>query len=190
MTVKTASTGPRAAALDVPAPSSRTLESVYDHLEQISGSLVSKVITLNVNNGIQTLNCFQLTGTVEILRMYGFVTSQTTFTNCTAVFFELDDSTAQVDITSSGITLSGLANETFFVKDAAKASTLALADNVAGAITEGSTTKIFEQFFLTQKTGANTFIRLSYASTDTPIAATFTIFCDFIALGAGTLVAV
>lgn len=178
--------------LNTAAPASKTVESVYDHLELAIGSLVNKTITLNVNNNTQSLNCFQLTGTVEVLRLYGEITTTGTFTNCTNVFFELYDSTAFRDITKSGAgaVLSGMAVGTFIVKNAAKGTALVVANNATGIVTEGSTAKIFEQFFLTQKISANTYIRFTYTSSDAPIAATITVYCDYIAFGSGTLVVV
>ena len=176
--------------LDTAAPAIKTPESVFDHLEQTIGTTISKVITLNVSNGTQSLNCFQLTGTVEVLRLYGEITTTSTFTNCTNVFFEIYDSTATRDITKSGAgaVLSGMAVGTFIVKDAALGTALAVANNSTGMITEGSTAKIFEQFFLTQKTAADTYIRFTYTSSDAPVAATITVYCDYIGLGGGTLV--
>ena len=179
-------------ALNTAAPVVKIVESVYDHLEQATGTLASKTITLDVNNGTQSLNCFQLTGSIKALRLYAEITTASTFTNCTNVFFELYDSTSSVDITKSspGAVLSGLAVGTFMVKNAVASTALEVADNVAGAIVEDSTTKIFHQFFLTQKTAANTYIRFTYTSSDAPVAATITVYCDYVGLGSGTLVAV
>lgn len=188
----TGSIGAMVAALDTAAPSTKTPNSVFDHLEQSIGTPASKVITLSVNNNTQSLNCFQITGTVEVIRLYAEITTVTTLANCTNAFFELYDSTASVDITKSaaGAALSGMAVGTFMVKDAAVGTALAVANNVVGAVTEGSTTKIYNEFFATQKTAADTYIRFTYTSTDAPVAATITVHVEFIAVGDGTLVAV
>lgn len=188
----TGSTGAMVEALNTAAPSPITNESVYWHMEETSGSQVSKASTLSANNTTASNNLFQLTGTVEVVRLYAVVTDTSTLANCTNVHFDLWDSTAAVDITKSGpgSVLSGLAVGTFMVKDAVKTTAVAVADNVAGAITEGSTSKIFEEFFITQKTGANTYMRLTYATTDAPINAQITVYCDYIAVGSGTLTAV
>ncbi len=190
--MKTTLAGSVIQALNTEAPATITPESVYWHLEETTGSQVSKVVTLSVSGGTQSLNCFQLTGTVEVLRLYAEITSAATLVNCTNVFFELYDSAASVDITKSvaGAVLSGLAVGTFLVKDAAAGVVLAVADNADGAVTEGSSTKIFDQFFVTQKIGENTYVRLTYTSTDAPIAATIKVYCDYIRMGSGTLVVV
>jgi hypothetical protein len=188
---ETASTGPARQAFNTAHPSSQTINSPYWHLEEVAGSQVSKVITLNVNNGTQSLNVFQVTGTVEIVKLYAELTTAGTFTNCTDAFFELYDSTASVDITNSGpgVTMSGFTAGSFMVKNAVAGTALAASNNNVGAITEGSTVKIFDEFFITQKSGANTYVRFTYTSTDTPVDATITVYADYIAIGSGTLVA-
>jgi len=192
MTVHTSGQAAVTQGLNTTHPSAVTSDSAYWHLEQTVGNLVTKVSTLSASNTTASNNLFQVTGTVEITRLYAELTTATTFTNCTNVHFDLYDSAAAVDITKSGpgATLSALAVGTFMVKNAINTTALAIADNVAGVVTEGSVTKIFDQFFITQKTGANTYMRLTYTTTDAPIDAVITIYADYIPIGAGTLVAV
>lgn len=165
--------------------------SVHDYLLRTVGDSVSKVITLDANNTAASVNIFQLTGTCEVFRLFGVVTTATTMTNCTGVHFELYDSDAAVDLTRNDGVLSGLPVGTWFAKNAAAASTMAVNSAAAGALTEAATNKFFDQFVVTQKTGADTFIRLTYATTDEPIAATLTICAEYQAVCASsTLTAV
>lgn len=173
-------------------PTPTTADSPNWHLEQTTGNETSKASTLSANNTTASNNLFQVTGTVEITRLYAVVTDATTLANCTALSFDLYDSTAAVPVTDAapGATLSGMAVGTFMVKDATVGTVLKVSDNVAGVVTEGSSTKIFDQFFITQKTGANTYLRLTYTTTDAPINAEITVYADYIPVGSGTLVAV
>jgi len=179
-------------ALNTAAPTTKTLEGVYWHLEQTIGSLATKTITLSANNDTASENVFQITGNVDVVRLYAEVVDVTTLANCTNIHFDLYDSTAAVDITKSGpgSVLSGLAVGTFLVKDAIKTTAVAIADNATGVVSEASGNKPFTGFFVTQKTGANTYLRLTYTTTDAPINAQITVYCDYIALGSATLVAV
>jgi hypothetical protein len=86
---------------------------------------------------------------------------------------------------------------TLIAKNAAATVTMAIANNAAGALTEGaSLSKAFAPFFITQKTGANTYVRMTYTTTDSPIAGSMLIHARFrpeehtLAGAQGTLVAV
>lgn len=154
--------------------------SVHDYLERGTGKVLSNSITLNANNTSANVNVFQLTGSVEIMRIYGALTDTTTLTNCTGAYFDLYDSTAAVAITKNDGVLSGMAVGTFFLKNANTATTMAVADNSAGAVTEPATLgKAFYPFIVTQKTGANTYIRFNYTTTDAPANATATIYVEY-----------
>jgi hypothetical protein len=166
-------------------------DSVHDYLERASGEPLSKTITLNANNTTANVNVFQLTGSVEIFKIWGKIATKTTLANCTDVHFDLYDSTAAVALTKSttGV-LSAMAVGTIFVKNAPAATVITVADNVAGALTEPAANKAFYPFIVTQKTGANTYIRFNYTTTDAPANATATIYVEYRPMGVGTLVAV
>jgi len=162
-------------------------DSVHDYFHRISGTLKNKVITLTASAATQSLNCFQLTGSIEIFKLYGVITTATTLTNCTAAYFNLYDSTDVVALTKNDGVLSGMAVGTLFVKNASAGTTMAVANNVAGALTEPASNKSFYPFIITQKTVADTYIRFTYTTSDTPIAATLTIYCEYSPIGDGTL---
>jgi hypothetical protein len=172
-------------------PTTVTENSVNDYVHRGRGHIVSKEITLSVNNGTQSLNVFQLTGTCEVMRLYAFVTDATTFTNCTAAFFELDDGAAQVAITKNDGVLSGMAVGTYMAKNALNTVTMAIANNATGVVTEQAADKrAFQTFIITQKTGQNTYVRFTYTSTDTPVDAKITVYAEYQNAAGGTLVAV
>jgi hypothetical protein len=147
-----------------------------------------KVITLNVNNGTQHLNCFLVTNTVEVFKLCGFITTAGTLTNCTGAYFNMWDGTVRTAITKNDGVLSGLAVDSAFFKTAAAGTTMSVANNVAAVLTEPAADKnAFSSFIVTAKTGVATYIAFSYSSTDTPVDATFTICCEYRTLDSGLL---
>lgn len=166
--------------------------SLADILSNGGGFHADKTITLSANNTTASENMFQVTDTIEILAIFGLVIDATTLVNLTAGFLEVDDGTAQDDITASGVILSGLATGTFLVKNAVATSVLTLADNVAAVVTESVADKrAYSPFFVTQKAGGvDTFVRFTYTTTDAPINAQIEWHCIWRHVNGGTLLAV
>lgn len=125
--------------------------------------------TLSGSNTTVVTPLFRISGTVEVRALYAVVTT-VIGANHTAGFYRLNDQTAQVSITTSGATLSGLAVGTTIIKKGLAAAAITLLDNAAGRVSEPTTleTSIFTPFVVMKKTGANTDIEYSYATTDTP----------------------
>jgi hypothetical protein len=147
-------------------------DSNHDYWHQSVGESLSNEITLAASGGSESLNIAQLTGTVEIVSIHGFISDATTLANLTGGSLQLWDSTAAVQITKNDGVLSGMAVGTLLVKNAAATDTISIANNATGVVTEAATlSKAFEPFFITQKTGANTYIRWTYTTSDTPIDA-------------------
>lgn len=140
-------------------------------LQNINYGITStKSQTLVGNNATAVTPLFRITGTVEVRALYGVVTT-TIGANHTAAFYRLNDQTAQPAITlSTGVTLSALAVGTTIVKKGLAAAALTLLDNAAGRVSEPTTleTIYFSPFIVMKKTGANTDIEYSYATTDAP----------------------
>ena len=156
------------------------VNSVHLHLDRAAGHVISTDITLDENNGSANVNCFQVVGSVEVYRIYGTVKTATTFANCTAAYFDLYDSSNPFVITKNDGVLSGLGVGAFFTKEAIKTVTMTVIDNVAGSVTEPTTEKKqFTPFIVTQKTGADTFIRFNYTTSDAPIDAVLTIYVEY-----------
>jgi len=189
----TGSTGATVAAMNESID--ETLEqsdSVHDYLHRNSGHLTEKVITLSANNTTASENIFQITGCVEIFRLYGEVTDATTLANCTAASFDLYDSTSAVQISAATGVLSGVAVGSCIFKSGLAANVFEVADATNGALVEqtyeGSTP--FNGFMAVQKTGANTYIRFTYSTTDAPINAQITVRIEWRGLDGGELEAV
>ena len=162
-------------------------DSVHDYLERETGERITKTITLSANNTSQSLNCFQLTGTVRLLRLYGVLLTGT-YTNATAVSFNLYDSTSAVQLTKTDGALTGKPVGTVIGKNAANTVTMFVCDPTAGAVVEGTTGINFYASLITQKTASNTYVRLTYTTNMTPIAGTIQVWADFVSIGTGTLV--
>lgn len=173
--------------LNTAIPSSPTTNSINETLVRSGGILVTKSITLNVNNGTQQLGCFTLTGSVLVQRLWGALTDTTTLTNCTATYFDLYDSAAAVVLTKNDGVLSGLPVGTVFAKAGLAAATFAVSDNTNGAVSEPAAAGVyFSECCVTKKTGATTTIRLVYTSTDAPANATALISCIYAPVTAGS----
>jgi hypothetical protein len=148
------------------------VDSIHDYFHASVGEPVTTEITLAASGGAESINMFQLTGTVEVVSIHGFVSEATTLANLTGGSLQLWDSTAAIQITKNDGVLSGMGVGTLLVKNAVAANTIAIADNAVGALTEGaSLAKAFAPFFITQKLGADTYIRWTYTTSDTPIDA-------------------
>ncbi len=136
---------------------------------QVGGVVSRKSQTLSGNNTTVNTPIFRITGTVQVVALYGVVTT-VIGANHTGGLYRLNDQTAQVAITATGATLSGLAVGTTVVKKGLAAAALTLLDNAAGRVSEPTTleTFYFSPFVVIKKTGANTDIEYQYATTDTP----------------------
>lgn len=135
----------------------------------VGGVVSRKSQTLSGSNTTVNTPIFRITGTVQVVALYAVVTT-VIGANHTGGLYRLNDQTAQVAITATGATLSGLAAGTTIVKKGLAAAALTLLDNAAGRVSEPTTleTSYFSPFVVTKKTGANTDIEYQYATTDTP----------------------
>lgn len=179
-------------ALNNAIPSAPTVNSINSITRRAGGLLASKVITLSANNTTASVNIFQLTGSVKIKKLFGIITTKTTLANLTVGSFDLYDSTAVVQLTKADGALSGCAVGTMVAKIASNATTWGKNDNAAGAVMEtAGVPDVFAMCVVTQKTGANTYVRFTYTTTDAPIAATMTVYAEYVPMDANSsLVAV
>lgn len=145
------------------------------------GLQTSNTITLSGNNTTVNVPLFHITGTVQVTGLYGVV-STVIGANHTGGLLRLNDQTAQVAITATGVTLSGLAVGTTFLKKGLAAAAATLLDNAAGRVSEPTTleTIIFSPFIAMKKTGAVTDIEYQYATTDTPTSGAIQFFCQWL----------
>lgn len=143
--------------------------SASDMLYRGNGFVFDEVVHITGVTGVVNLNVFKVTGTVRVLNQWAEITEITTLTNMTDVYADAYDGTNTADLTKTpGSTLSGAAVGTFFTKDkaATETYTVCLANEVRIA---EATSKQAAPFFVTQKNGADTFIRFNFTTTDNPI---------------------
>lgn len=141
-----------------------------DNPIEIMGIVTSNSITLSASNATAAAPVFHVTGTVQILGLWGVVTT-TLGANNTAAYWRLNDQTAQPDITlATGTTLSGIVAGSVIVKKGLAGAALTLLNNSAGRVSEPTTleTPYFSPFVVTKKTAATTDIEFVYTTTDTP----------------------
>jgi len=157
------------------------INSLHSHVDRIGGHVLSNDITISANNTSANIDCFQITGSIEILRIYGAIKTITTLANCTAAYFDLFTAGDAADvITKNNGVLSGMAVGTFFTKEAVKTETMTVINNATISVTEPATNKkTFTPFIVTQKTGADTFIRFNYTTSDAPANAVFTVYVEY-----------
>lgn len=137
--------------------------------------------------GVINLNVFKVTGTIRVLNSWYEITEVTTLTNMTNVYADVYDGTNTINLTKSpGVILSDAPVGTFFTKDKATSETytISLADQVrvAEASAKGSV-----PFYVTQKNGADTFIRFNFTTTDNPINFKMTVWFEYQKINGGTL---
>ena len=150
-----------------------------------------KIIEETVNitgTGAITASLLQLTGTVKVVNQWAEITAITTLTNATNVYATLWDGTNSVDLTADGLTLSTATVGSFFTKD--KVSTDPYSANIADQCRLLETTIdrfAGRPFAITQKNGADTFIRFHLTTTDAPIDFTIKIVFEYIPANGGTL---
>jgi len=147
-----------------------------------------KEVTVSASAGANTVNVFQLEGTVRVTEQVAEITEVTTLTNCTAVYATLYDGTNTVNLTADGATLSGLPVGTVFTKDKDVTETYSVLDASQCRVNEVvDDKKIGKPFTITQKNGANTYIRLHFTTTDDPISFKILLKFKYVPIDGGSL---
>ena len=161
--------------------------SANDMFVRAGGIKLEKTINIT-GTGAITASVLQLTGTVKVINQWAEITAVTTLTNATNVYATLWDGTNSVDLTSDGLTLSGAPVGSFFTKDQIASSPYSA--NIADECRLLETTAdrfSGRPFSITQKNGADTFIRFHLTTTDAPIDFTIKIVFEYIPANGGTL---
>lgn len=150
------------------------------------GLTTSTSITLTGSNTTVSTPIFHITGTVQVLGLWGTVTTDLG-ANHTAAYWRLNDQAAQVNITlNTGTTLSAIKAGSTIVKKGLAAAALVKLDNVAGVVSEPTTleTIYFSPFVAVKKTAAVTDIEYTYSTTDTPTTGVIQFFVLWIPVSA------
>jgi hypothetical protein len=180
---------PDTAPFNVSLPANPANTSVHEYLDRIGGDLITKQITLSANNTTASINLFLLTGACQVFRLYAQITTKTTLANCTATYFNLYDGTARLPITKNNGVLSGVAVGSVFSKQGAASTTMTVGDATVGALMESASADPFYPFNVVAKAGVATNIALTYSTTDAPINAVITVYCEYRPINGGSLVA-
>lgn len=158
---------------------------------QGTGITLSNSKTLTGNNTTVAVPVFHITGTVQIIALWGNVTTVLGANN-TAAYWRLNDQTAQSNITlNTGTTLSAATAGAILVKKGLAAAALTLLDATQERVSEPTTleTSYFSPFVAVQKTGGvTTDIEFVYSTTDTPTSGVINFYVQYIPLGAGSKV--
>lgn len=153
---------------------------------QVGGVVSRKSITLSGNNTTVVTPVFSITGTVNVVALYGVVTTDLGANN-TAAYWRLNDQTAQPAITlATGTTISAVKAGSTIVKKGLAAAALTLLDNSAGRVSEPTTleTTFFSPFVAMKKTAAETDIEFVYTTTDTPTSGVIQFFAVWLPVSA------
>jgi len=182
-------TGAMARAFEIELVDPATPDSPHDYLHRGAGVRMEKVLTLD-GNGAQNDNIFEITGAVEVLRVYGECTEATDATTCTAVSFDIWDGTAAYPLTSAaGVDLSGIIVGGAVYKDGVAAGAATFDDNATGGLVDGGGAGYYTTFcpFRTwKKNGQTTYIRFNFTGdANTDIDMTF--YIDYIPLDGGDI---
>lgn len=157
---------------------------------QVGGVVSRSSKTLSANNTTATVPIFGITGTVNVVSLYGVVTTDLGANN-TAAYWRLNDQTAQVNITlNTGTTLSAVKAGSVIVKKGLVAAALVLLDNSAGRVSEPTTleTGYFSPFVAVKKTAATTNIEFVYTTSDAPTSGVIQFFCVWLPVSADAAV--
>lgn len=151
--------------------------------------LVSSSKTLVANNTTAHVAIFGVTGEVDLIGLWGVVTT-TLGANQTAAGFRLNDQSAQVDITlATGTTISAAPAGSMIARTALAATAMTYKSAAAGAVMEpnaATTTDTLLPIVLIQKTGSvATNVEFSYTTTDTPTSGVVKFFARYIPLSDG-----
>jgi hypothetical protein len=180
-------------AMENPLSTPSVQNSVHHFLQRAAGYQIDTGITLDADATTASENIFQIIGTIYIQRLFAIVTDATTLVNCTAASFDLfPTGGAAVQITAATGVLSGVALGTVVAKTGLLTDPFTVSDAVGAVISEQTYegSGVFNGFLATQKLATDTFIRFTYTTTDSPIAATLQIYAEYRPLNGGSLVAV
>jgi len=151
-----------------------------------NGLLVSKAVSFTADGAATAIPIFDVTGLVEIIALYGIVTTAIG-SNHTAAHWRLNDHTATNVVISaaSGTTISGLPAGTLLARIGLVATALSVVTSAAANILDpvaATAPDLFMPVAVIQKTaGVVTHIEYVYSTNNTSLGA-MTFYCGFIPL--------
>jgi hypothetical protein len=142
--------------------------------------VVTKSITLVLNNTTGSVNLFTITGSVNIKKLYGIVTTAIG-ANHTNAFFRLNDSTTTVVLTLDGATLNAFPVGSRIGRKGVAAAAAVATSAAVGAMIEPASAGIgldTEMTLIKKATGVTT-IEYRYKTTDTPTTGAIKFYCEW-----------
>jgi hypothetical protein len=157
-----------------------------------NGIIVNKSITLSANNTTAAVPLFTVKGDVEVLALYGVVTTALSSAVTTA-YWRLNDGTAQAAISlATGTTLSSFTAGSFLIRRSLVSVALSATNASAGAVVDpvaATAPDIFMPFTVIQKTGnVTTNIEFVYTTTNTPASGAITFYLGWVPLSDGSYI--
>lgn len=177
--------------MDAAAPlvsSGSMLRDDNDQPVQGTGLTISNSKTLSGSGATVNVPIFTVSGSVQVLAIWGNVTTVLGANN-TAAYWRLNDGTNQSDITlSTGTTLSAANAGSIIVKKGLATAALTLLKADQERVSEPTTleTSYFSPFVAVAKNGTTTNIEFTYTTSDTPTSGVINFYVQYIPLGSGS----
>jgi hypothetical protein len=150
----------------------------------LNGLMVTKSYTFS-STGTLVIPIFSITGTVQLLALYGVVTTVLAGNHRVGAF-RINDQTAQVQITSAtGPTMDAAPVGSLIIADVLAATAASYKSSAAGAVLQPATAGInpFSGSIITQKTGSiETDIEYRFTSSTNPTTGAMKFYCGFVPL--------
>lgn len=151
-----------------------------------NGLLEVKEITLSASNTTAAVPLFTVVGSVQVLALYGVVTTALS-SNITAAYWRQNDGTAQQAISlATGTTLSSFAVGSTIVRRSLVSVALAGTSTATGTVTDpiaATAPGSFMPFILAQKTGGvTTNVEFVYTTTNTPASGAIKFYIGWVPL--------
>jgi len=139
---------------------------------QLGGFRTQTSLTLDASNETKVEPLFRVTGSIQVNKLYGIVTT-TVGANHTAAYWRLNDQTAQEDISlNTGTTVSSAGVGSLLTRRSIATAALVLVNSTAGHVSDpvaATAPDYFMPFTFTQKVGSvNTDIEYVYTTTTEP----------------------
>lgn len=155
-----------------------------------NGVITTKAVTLSANNTTASNVLFKVTGSVQVLSLWGVVTTALS-SNITAAHWRLDDQTAQPAISlATGTTLSSFTVGSFISRRSLASVALVGTNANAGTIVDpvaATAPGYFMPFVAVQKTAdVLTTIDFRYTTTNAPATGAITFYAGWVPLTDGS----
>lgn len=119
---------------------------------------------IQANNETVNLNLFQFAGSKQIHEIFAEIRQATAITNMTNVYFNVNDGTNTVNLTSPGVDLSGAVVQSIFGKMRDNTEIADFDDAADIGVLEYKGDEIVQPFIITAKYGVDNYIRLTFTT--------------------------